>query len=142
MFAKVSKAALLIGLLVASPTMVVAQDEQTSLESRPDCEFVAERQRRRPGGPPPDENICEGEGLQPAVWRPLPEFAAIPDRWRIVSALGYPERLWDPYNGNNVLKGDRPAFGEDWFFSLGLISDSTFEGRSVPTPVATATPPG
>ena len=76
-----------------------------------------------------------------SIWRPIPEFAAIPDRWRIVSALGYLERKWDPYNGNNVLKGDRPAFGKDWFFSMGLISDSTFEGRSVPTPVATATPP-
>jgi len=141
MFAKISKATLFISLLGAGPTMVVAQDGQTSLDSRPDCEFAVERQRRRPGEPPPDENICDGEGLQPAVWRPLPEFAAIPDRWRIVSALGYPERLWDPYNGNNVLKGDRPAFGEDWFFSLGLISDSTFEGRSIPTPVATATPP-
>jgi hypothetical protein len=112
-----------------------------AMVARPDCEFAAERLRRRPGGPPPDENICNGDGLQPAVWRPLPEFAAMPDRWRIVSALGYPERWWDPYNGNNVLKGDRPAFGEDWFFALTIISDTTFEGRSVPTPVATATPP-
>ena len=75
------------------------------------------------------------------MWGPLPEFTLVPDRWRIVSALGYPERWWDPYNGNNVLKGDRPAFGDDWFVSLAAISDSTFEGRSIPTPVATATPP-
>jgi hypothetical protein len=65
----------------------------------------------------------------------------VPDRWRIVSALGYPERWWDPYSGNNVFKGDRPAFGEDWFFSFAAISDSTFEGRSMPTPVAAATSP-
>ena len=148
MFAKVSSARprwLTIAALLASGAALAqaqsATDADPALNSRPDCEFAAERQRRRPGGPPPDANICDGEGLQPAVWRPMPEFAAIPDRWRIVSALGYPERLWDPYNGNNVLKGDRPAFGEDWFISLGLISDSTFEGRSVPTPVATATPP-
>jgi hypothetical protein len=129
----------LLGLLLTGQS-ARSQDEP-SLDSRPDCEFAAERVRQRPGGPPPDENVCDGEGLQPAVWRPLPEFAAIPDRWRIVTALGYPERWWDPYNGNNVLKGDRPAFGDDWFFSLAVISDTTFEGRSVPTPVATATPP-
>jgi hypothetical protein len=81
-------------------------------------------------------------GLAPAVWGDLPYFAAIPDRWRIVNAVGYPERLWDPYNGNNVLKGDRPAFGDDWFVAFNLISDSTFEDRSLPTPVAIATSPG
>lgn len=71
----------------------------------------------------------------------MPELVAVPDRWQIVTALGYPENKLDPYNGNNVLKGDRPAFGDDWFFSLAAISDSTFEARSVPTPVAAATPP-
>lgn len=71
----------------------------------------------------------------------MPYFAAIPDRWRIVNAVGYPEKLWDPYSGNNVLKGDRPAFGDDWFFALTLISDSTFEDRDIPTPVGIATSP-
>lgn len=75
------------------------------------------------------------------MWGDLPAFAVIPDRWRLVSALGYPERWWDPYNGNNVLKADRPAFSADWFFQFSAISDSTFEGRSIPTPVATATSP-
>jgi hypothetical protein len=146
MFAKASKTKLILPTLalllpIGSAMGQSETDADSALESRPDCEFVEDRLRRRPGKPVPDQSICDGEGLQPAVWRPLPEFAAIPDRWRIVSALGYPERLWDPYNGNNVLKGDRPAFGEDWFFSASLISDSTFEGRSIPTPVATATPP-
>jgi len=141
MFAKASNIGFLLALSGLLLTAQGGRAEEPSLDSRPDCEFSSERLRRRPGVPAPEDNICDGEGLQPAVWRPLPEFAAIPDRWRIVSALGYPERLWDPYNGNNVLKGDRPAFGEDWFFSLGIISDSTFEGRSIPTPVATATPP-
>jgi hypothetical protein len=95
--------------------------------------------RRRPGRPIPEIQYCDEEGLPPAVWGVLPEFAAVPDRWRIVSALGYPERWWDPYNGNNVLKADRPAFGEDWFFLFSAISDSTFEDRSIPTPVAVAT---
>jgi hypothetical protein len=95
--------------------------------------------RRRPGRPLPETEYCDEEGLRPATWGSLPDFAAVPDRWRIVSQLGYPERWWDPYNGNNVLKADRPAFGDDWFFQLSLISDTTIETRSLPTPVATAT---
>lgn len=95
--------------------------------------------RRRPGRPVPEIQYCDNEGLAPAVWSDMPDFAAVPDRWRIVSALGYPERWWDPYNGNNVLKADRPAFGDDWFFLFSAISDSTYEGRSIPTPVASAT---
>ena len=141
MFATASNSCLLgvaLGMLLTS---AAAETVPPGLDDRPDCEYAEERRRRRPGEPAPEGSACDGDGLQPAVWRPLPEFAAIPDRWRIVSTLGYPERLWDPYNGNNVLKGDRPAFGEDWFISLVAISDSTLEGRSVPTPVAIATSP-
>ena len=131
---------LLSGLLLGiASTPVVADDE---IDVRLDCAFADEEApRRRPGKPAADSLQCDGDGVQPAVWRPLPDFTAIPDRWRIVTALGYPERRFDPYNGNNVLKADRPAFGEDWFFSLAMISDSTFEARSIPTPVASATPP-
>ena len=57
----------------------------------------------------------------------------VPDRWRIVDTLGYSERWWDPYN-RNVLKGDRPVH-DDWFFNLGLISDTVYELREVATPV-------
>jgi hypothetical protein len=108
---------------------------------RADCAEYFERLRRRPGDPPRTAHRCDEPGLTPAVWGDLPYFAAIPDRWRIVNSIGYAERLWDPYNGNNVLKGDRPAFGEDWFFALNLISDTTFEDRSLPTPVAIANTP-
>ena len=125
-------------LLIAAPVL----GDEDSMNARLDCAFADEETpRRRPGKPASDGLQCEGKGLQPAVWRPLPELTAIPDRWRIVSALGYPENKWDPYNGNNVLKGDRPLFGDDWFFSLAVISDTTFEARSIPTPVAAATPP-
>lgn len=133
-----------IGIIIAAGMLfaVPAWCEDTGPESRLDCAFADdEAPRRRPGKPVEDGLQCEGEGLQPAVWRTLPEFAAVPDRWRIVTALGYPENRLDPYNGNNVLKADRPAFGDDWFFSLAMISDSTFEDRSIPTPVAPATPP-
>jgi len=142
MSATASKLAL--WLAAASACMAplpAAADDAPSYDERPDCEYGEARLRRRPGRPGADETRCREEGLQPAVWRPLPDFTAIPDRWRIVSTLGYPERRWDPYNGNNVLKGDRPAFGEDWFFSFTGISDSTFERRGIPTPVAAATSP-
>ncbi len=58
----------------------------------------------------------------------------VPDRWRIVEALGYKERWYDPYN-RNVLKADRPIHGEDWFFNLGIISDTVYEKRDAATPV-------
>ena len=44
-----------------------------------------------------------------------------------------------PTRAINVLKGDRPAFGEDWFVSLNVISDTVFEPRHTPTPVGAAT---
>jgi len=57
----------------------------------------------------------------------------VPDRWRIVDALGYQDRWFDPYN-RNILKADKPVHG-DWFFNLGVISDTVVEVRDVPTPV-------
>ncbi len=107
----------------------------------PGCVALDEPVRIRPGRPLSERYACDEDGLPPATRGEMPEFVAVPDRWRIVSALGYPERWWDPYNGNNVFKADRPAFGEDWFFLASLISDSTFEDRSLPTPVAIATTP-
>ncbi len=62
----------------------------------------------------------------------------VPDRWRLVSALGYPESIRDPYHGNNWLKGDRPVFGEDWFVSFTGVSDTVLEPRRFPVPVGAA----
>ncbi len=81
------------------------------------------------------------ERAPPAYVSPIPrpgladyvESVPIPDRWRIVETLGYKERWWDPYN-RNVLKADRPVHDE-WFFNLGVISDTVYELREVPTPV-------
>lgn len=71
-----------------------------------------------------------------AVPRPAmqdyPSIVAVPDRWRIVDALGYPQNLLDPYN-RNVLKADKPIF-RDWFFNLGLISDTVYQNQEVVTP--------
>ncbi len=147
MFVKASKfCSLLLAaaayLLVANQSLR-AQEQATDDSELIDCSSIYDDQprRRRPGRPKPPLWPCDDDGLAPAVWGVLPEFAAVPDRWRIVSALGYPERWWDPYNGNNVLKGDRPAFGGEWFVSFNLISDSTYEQRSIPTPVGIATAP-
>lgn len=61
----------------------------------------------------------------------------LPDRWRIVDALGYTNNWFDPYN-RNTLKADVPIHG-DWFFNLGIISDTVYEPREVPTPVGSST---
>ena len=82
------------------------------------------------------------ERAPPAYVSPIPrpgladyvESVPVPDRWRIVDTLGYQERWCDPYN-RNVLKADRPVHGDDWFFNLGVISDTVYELREVPTPV-------
>lgn len=76
---------------------------------------------------------------------PAPEAAtprtsvAVPDRWRIMEALGQKQNWWDPYN-INTLKGDKPfepfaKWGPDWFLALSAISDTVFEARRLPVPV-------
>ncbi|MDH3719760.1 MAG: hypothetical protein OES79_16685 [Planctomycetota bacterium] len=66
-----------------------------------------------------------------------PASVPIPDRWRIVDALGFTYPWYDPYN-RNVLKGDKPVTGE-WFFNTTIISDTVYENREVPTPVGNST---
>ena len=125
---------------------------------------TSKKRRRRPGGNNRDCNfeevkvnpdtgeaeIVEVQAKEPTKIRtyrarsfsPIPrpvsgDFKAkipIPDRWRIVETLGYKERWYDPYN-QNVLKADKPIHGEDWFFNLGIISDTVYEDRDVATPV-------
>jgi hypothetical protein len=79
------------------------------------------------------------QGLPPVDYSSLDQLPPVPDRWRIVDSLGYPKNLWDPYSGNNVLKADRPAFGKNWFFNLGVTSDTVVNARHIPVPVGTAT---
>ncbi len=61
-------------------------------------------------------------------------FIPVRDRWRILDTLGRTVNLFDPYN-TNTLKGDKPVFGNDWFFSLGLINDTLYQPSRVPVPV-------
>jgi hypothetical protein len=136
------------------------------------------------GEPPPtpvEETLIDGR-RRPDIIRPLPDpidqfnpgairspppeafpsdHIMIPDRWRLIQALGIVrERWWDPYN-QNTLKGDRPLCipseeeqerrraagiprcatprilgltGPDWFFVGSAVSDTVIEPRSFPIP--------
>jgi hypothetical protein len=99
-------------------------------------------ERRRPGAPPESERVAPvtDPNAVPPPQRATPrEFIPLPDRWRITDTLGVTKQhILDPYNPN-VLKGDRPIFGDDWFFNFGAISDSLYEPRRVPTPTSFAT---
>jgi len=99
-----------------------------------------------PGGTPPvpqgpEAQSFPGGRAPPASVSPLPQpkltdYAQgipLPDRWRIVDSLGYPNKRLDPYN-RNILKADKPVHG-DWFFSLGVLADSVYEHRDLPTGV-------
>lgn len=57
------------------------------------------------------------------------------DRWQITRQLGLTDTpWWNPY-AQNTLKADRPVHGHEWFFNLGLISDTVIEPLKVPVPV-------
>jgi hypothetical protein len=118
------------------------QQAQAEPEAVPSAS-VDEPERRRPG-PQPIEPERVAPVMDPNAVPPpqlsLPrEFIPVPDRWRLVDALGlHKENVFDPYN-QNVLKGDKPIFGNDWFLNLSAISDTVFEPRRVPTPTAFAT---
>jgi len=91
--------------------------------------------RQRPGEGTP-------ERLQPAecdpTRLPTPSASSLPgsipvDRWRIIDSLGHPDNRLDPYNTNNVLKGDRPISGADGFTVLTASTTSLFESRRLAT---------
>jgi hypothetical protein len=85
----------------------------------------------RERGAPPAASPVPRPGITDYV-----DAAPVPDRWRIVDSLGYAQNLFDPYN-RNVLKADKPI-GGDWFFNLGLFSDSSYQWRNVASPVGVA----
>jgi hypothetical protein len=93
--------------------------------------------RRRPGQPAPErpvDEIINPGAVNPAAPDQVGEILPLPDRWRIMEALGFKHPWYDPYN-QNVWKGDLPMFGDDVFLSLVGVSDTILEPRSVPTPV-------
>lgn len=75
-------------------------------------------------GPPPEASPIPLPGVTDYV-----ESVPVPDRWRIVDALGYKNNLLDPYNRNS-LKADKP-FSGDWFYNINAISDSTYLYRDI-----------
>ncbi|HCC43683.1 MAG TPA: hypothetical protein DEQ32_04765, partial [Gammaproteobacteria bacterium] len=102
-------------------------------------------ERRRPGVPieryqlptcPADVN----EEKKATPWEaPIELGPPVPDRWRIVRAVGIEANLWDPYNGQNILKGDLPVWKDDWFYSIIAISDTIIEPRRFAIPVGVST---
>lgn len=81
---------------------------------------------------------CEQQGVPRAPLFQDQPLQAVPDRWRIVDSLpGYNNNLFNPYQ-RNVLKGDKPVYGE-WFFSVTGVSDTVYEWRDIPTPVGPQT---
>ncbi len=108
-----------------------------SVQDAPKANQLVQLQRR-PGAPepaPPRAPPRDPTAVSPPPPTAFPgDFLALPDRWRIMEALGVNERLYDPYN-QNTLKGDRPIFGEDWLVVLSATSDTVIEPRSTPVPV-------
>jgi hypothetical protein len=98
--------------------------------------FTSTILRRRPGHPaerPPEYREQNPEAIDPAPVDMVGEFIPMPDRWRIMEALGFKYPWYDPYN-QNIWKGDKPIHGEDWFLSLLGIADTVIEPRSTPFP--------
>jgi hypothetical protein len=118
MLRQITAAALLLTTCLSD--VAVAQEEPT---------------RRRPGV----ENVPDLPPIDPDAVSPpqrdVPrESLPIPDRWRLVDAVGVKTNWWDPYN-QNTLKADRPLFGE-WFVNIGVASDTIYELRGLPVPVS------
>ncbi len=120
---------------------VLPEVEKMCVDEEPKADSV----RRRPGVPVEQYKfpICSQElkdSKRVAPYEaPISLGPPIPDRWRIVRAVGVESNLWDPYNGQNVLKGDVPAWGKDWFYSIIAISDTIAEPRRFPIPVGVST---
>lgn len=73
---------------------------------------------------------------RPGGDEPIPDAVPLPDRWWIPFSyypLNEPGTLEDPYH-QNILKGDYPILGQNIFMSLSARSDTTLEGRRLPTP--------
>ncbi|MEM9232684.1 MAG: hypothetical protein AAGA69_00420, partial [Pseudomonadota bacterium] len=91
------------------PTPVIAPTiDPATLEQETE---VIEAERRRPSRPVPEDEIIElNPGALPAPLGQKRAILPVPDRWRLVEAIGVEEKWYDPYN-QNTLKGDRPILG-------------------------------
>ena len=139
--------------VLCAPNPLFAQEEKYPPATNPDREISL----RRPGAseplkyfPPP---VDPSQVPHPAAGLSR-ETLPVPDRWRIMQALGVKSPWYDPYN-QNVLKGDLPIAQEawfrerfpnaakklalDWFVNVGVVSDTLLELRRLPTPVGPQT---
>jgi len=136
-FAFVAASAALLAL--TPPTYAAKEKIVTTVQGGGPVLAQANTDRRRPGKLPPKRFVLpavESSKVPPPAATLPRETIPVPDRWRIVEAIGVNAKWWDPYN-QNVMKADRPLFGE-WFINLAIISDTVFEPRRVPTPTGTA----
>ena len=142
-----ARAADLIGDMLAAAMGAPADEQSTTAE--PPKEPPKDLPRRRPGQrpelPPAEAPQVNPKGLNAPPPEAFPaDQVPIPDRWRLIEAVGVHSRWFDPYN-QNTIKGDRPLKGtQDWFFTLTGVSDTVIEPRSFPLPVGsqTTTRPG
>lgn len=118
---------LVLLMVLCAFTPVFAQQAEEGAEEQ------ATQERRRPGEEPRALPEIDPSAVPPPSRNVPRETLPVPDRWRLVEAIGVNERWWDPYN-QNTLKADRPLF-DDWFVNLNVISDTVVELRGIPTPV-------
>jgi hypothetical protein len=146
-------AAALAFAVVGAIAQPIYDDPKLPRERDPEREVLP--RRPGPGEPqryvPPVPDPRQHPAPPPSARR---ETLPVPDRWRIMQALGFRYPWFDPYN-QNVLKGDLPVAQEpwlrerfpalakrlepDWFVNVGLVSDSLVEARRLPTPVGAQT---
>ena len=123
---------------VAAPSKPTETVPDLAAEPVPDDRVT----QSRPMGKPLKEEIppIDPSRVEPPSRLDPRETLPLPDRWRLADQLKLvTPRVLDPYNPN-VLKGDRPILGtSDWFFNLGVVSDTLFELRRVPTGVGPQT---
>ena len=158
----------------APPPAPSTMDEPGTAEPPPDVDSGVIKGRKRPGYQPalPGRVVQDNPGAvraPPPEAFPTDQLP-LPDRWRIMTGLCPTKRgdqailetframrevchsPLDSYHQNTnkgdraLAEGKRPGFlkGDDWFFNLGLISDTVVEPRTFPIPVGnqTTTRPG
>jgi hypothetical protein len=129
---KVALTLLLAWISLAATTQSIAVEVDPNSGCPPDSTAA---QRQRPGEGPPERlqpADCDPTRLPTPSASPLPGSIPV-DRWRIIDSLGHPDNRLDPYNTNNVLKGDRPILGADGFAVLTASTTSLFESRRLAT---------
>lgn len=133
-----------------APALLAQRLRRPGVEERQEAPAAPEQ--KPPAEPPPrpaepkdqPPGFAGPSSVRPVPIQTSPDFVPLLDRWR----LGFPHwnryerpieapfvrgRWWDPYN-QNVLKGDYPIFGQQYFLNVAAISDSLLELRRIPLP--------